>query len=105
MSQNHDLLFSGWDIHDTLYSRELLISSRQNGYKDLIASIDLSTYRRIPWENNVPFFLVSFLDPDTLEPLCVCPRGTLRKAMKIAEEKKWECMAGVEYEVSRLFIL
>ncbi|KAF7294740.1 Gln-synt-C domain-containing protein [Mycena indigotica] len=68
----------GWDIHDSVYSRELLISNKANGYRDILASIDLSTYRRIPWENNVPFFLVSFLDPDTKEPLIVDPRGLMR---------------------------
>ncbi|KAI0636715.1 glutamine synthetase/guanido kinase [Trametes polyzona] len=88
----------GWDIHDTVYSRELLISNRANGYRDLIASIDLSTYRRIPWENNVPFFLVSFLDPDTKEPICADPRGVLRKVVERAQTKGWSCVAGCEYE-------
>jgi glutamine synthetase len=92
-------MFSGWDLHDTVYSRELLISNKENGYRDLLATIDLSTYRRIPWENNVPFFLVSFLDPDTREPICACPRGTLRKVTSRAESHGWEAVAGVEYEV------
>lgn len=90
---------SGWDIHDTVYSKELLISNKQNGYRDLLATVDLSTYRRIPWENNVPFFLVSFLDPDTKEPIPPCPRGTLTKAMKVAESSGWKPLSGVEYEV------
>ncbi|KZT09641.1 glutamine synthetase/guanido kinase [Laetiporus sulphureus 93-53] len=88
----------GWDMHDTVYSRELLISNRANGYRDLLASIDLSTYRRIPWEHNVPFFLVSFLDPDTKEPICADPRGVLRKVVERADEKGWQCFAGCEYE-------
>ncbi|KAI0647320.1 glutamine synthetase/guanido kinase [Trametes meyenii] len=88
----------GWDIHDTVYSKELLISNRANGYRDLIASIDLSTYRRIPWENNVPFFLVSFLDPDTKEPICADPRGVLRRVVAKAQTKDWKCIAGCEYE-------
>src|ERR1700733_12951037 len=49
--------FSGWDIHDSVYSRELLISNRTNGYHDILATVDFSSYRRVPWENNVPFFL------------------------------------------------
>ncbi|RPD66415.1 glutamine synthetase/guanido kinase [Lentinus tigrinus ALCF2SS1-7] len=88
----------GWDMHDAVYSRELLISNRANGYRDLIASIDLATYRRIPWENNVPFFLVSFLDPDTKEPICADPRGVLRQVVTKARSKGWRCMAGCEYE-------
>ena len=90
---------SGWDIHDQLYSRELLISNKTNGYRDVIALIDLSTYRRIPWEDNVPFFLVSFLDPETKQPLCACPRNTLKRAIATASRQGWECFAGVEYEV------
>ncbi|TFK63231.1 glutamine synthetase/guanido kinase [Pluteus cervinus] len=88
----------GWDIHDTVYSRELLISNKANGYRDLIASIDLSTYRRIPWENNVPFFLVSFLDPDTKQPLSVDPRGILKLIAERANGRGRQCYAGVEYE-------
>ncbi|EED85272.1 predicted protein [Postia placenta Mad-698-R] len=88
----------GWDIHDTVYSRELLISNRANGYRDLLAIIDLSTYRRIPWEHNVPFFLVSFLDPDTKEPICADPRGVLKQVVERAGSKGWQCYAGCEYE-------
>ncbi|KAF8212060.1 hypothetical protein K438DRAFT_2010350 [Mycena galopus ATCC 62051] len=88
----------GWDIHDTVYSRELLISNKANGYRDIIASIDLSTYRRIPWEDNVPFFLVSFLDPDTKEPLVVDPRGIMKITTDRAAAVGRQCFAGVEYE-------
>ncbi|KAG7447992.1 glutamine synthetase/guanido kinase [Guyanagaster necrorhizus] len=89
----------GWDMHDTVYSRELLISNKANGYRDILARIDLSTYRRIPWEDNVPFFLVSFLDPDTKEPLVVDPRGILKITTERAASLGFECFAGVEYEV------
>lgn len=30
-------------MHDTVYSKELLISNKANGYHDLLAKIDLST--------------------------------------------------------------
>lgn len=94
-----NVLGSGWDMHDTVYPNELLISNRANGYRDLLAEIDLSTYRRIPWENNVPFFLLSFLDPETREPICADPRGALKKVTDRAVEKGWHCYAGCEYEV------
>ena len=89
---------SGWDIHDTVYPKELLVSNRANGYRDILARIDLATYRRLTWEANVPFFLVSFLDPDTQEPIPVCPRGSLAKTVSKAETFGWEPVAGVEYE-------
>ncbi|KAH8684582.1 glutamine synthetase-like protein [Tricladium varicosporioides] len=57
----------GWDMHDQTYFRELKISNAENGYHDIIAVPDVSSFRRIPWEDNVPFFLVSFFDPDTAE--------------------------------------
>ena len=90
---------SGWDLHDAVYSRELLIANTANGYRDLLATIDWSTFRRIPWEDNVPFFLVSFLDPETKAPVCVCPRGVLKRTTDLAEQRGWKCLAGVEFEV------
>ncbi|KAL7411214.1 hypothetical protein BDY24DRAFT_397080 [Mrakia frigida] len=89
----------GWDMHDVTYSKELLISNKANGYHDLLALIDLSTYRRLPYENNLPLFLVTFFDPDTKESISACPRGLLsRTADKARELGGWECMAGCEYE-------
>jgi len=90
---------SGWDIHDTVYSKELLISNKTNGYSDIIAVIDLSSFRRIPWEDHVPFFLVSFLDPNTKLPLSVDPRGVLQLATEKAEAAGYKCFSGIEYEV------
>ncbi|KIW57160.1 hypothetical protein PV05_05751 [Exophiala xenobiotica] len=88
----------GWDMHDLTYFRELKISNKENGYKDLVAKIDLASYRRIPWENNVPFFLVSFYDPDTNEPISACPRSLLRTAVKKLDRAGYGAMAGAEYE-------
>ncbi|KAL1693331.1 hypothetical protein GGG16DRAFT_49695 [Schizophyllum commune] len=88
----------GWDIHDQTYSRELLISNKDNGYRDIIATIDLTTFRRIPWEGNAPFFLVSFADPDTREPLFADPRSVLRKAVNKAKAAGRELFSGVEFE-------
>ena len=90
---------SGWDIHDTVYSKELLISNKANGYRDVTAVIDLSSFRRIPWENNVPFFLVFFLDPETNKPLSVDPRGVLQVVTERAVQAGYDCFSGVEYEV------
>ncbi|KAJ5887724.1 Type-1 glutamine synthetase 2 [Penicillium taxi] len=88
----------GWDQHDQTYFKELKISNKENGYRDLIAIPDLRSFRRIPWENNVPFFLISFLDPDTREPVCACPRGLLKNAAAKPEAAGYRAMAGAEYE-------
>ena len=62
----------GWDMHDRTYFKELSISNKENGYRDLLAIPDLQSFRRIPWEDNVPFFLVSFFDPETKAPISAC---------------------------------
>ncbi|KAJ9210798.1 hypothetical protein DTO166G4_7569 [Paecilomyces variotii] len=88
----------GWDMHDRTYFKELQISNKENGYRDLVAIPDLKSFRRIPWEDNVPFFLVSFFDPETREPICACPRGLLKTAMDKWENAGYKAMAGAEYE-------
>jgi hypothetical protein len=84
----------GWDMHDRTYFKELKISNAENGYHDLIAIPDLSSFRRIPWEDDVPFFLVSFFDPDSLEPISACPRGLLKMALEPLKAKGLGAMAG-----------
>ncbi|KAG0338152.1 hypothetical protein BG004_007340 [Podila humilis] len=88
----------GWDMHDKTYAEELSVSNAANGYGDIIAIPDLTTYRRIPWENNIPFFLLSFYDPSTREPLAVCPRGVLKTMTDKLATFGWEAMCGVEFE-------
>ncbi len=84
----------GWDMHDQTYFKELKISNKENGYRDLIAIPDLSTFRRIPWEKNVPFFLVSFHDPDTGNSISSCPRSLLGRAVEKLEMKGIGALAG-----------
>lgn len=86
----------GWDMHDQTYFRELAISNKENGYRDLIAIPDLSSFRRIPWENNVPFFLVSFINPDDNTSLSACPRSLLKRAVDKIAENGYGAMAGGE---------
>ncbi|KAJ6150916.1 hypothetical protein N7470_007510 [Penicillium chermesinum] len=88
----------GWDQHDQTYFRELSVSNKENGYRDLVAIPDLRSFRRIPWEDNVPFFLLSFFDPETRAPICACPRGLLKTAAAKAEAAGYRAMAGAEFE-------
>lgn len=90
----------GWDMHDQTYFRELKISNKENGYRDLIAVPDLSSFRRIPWENNVAFFLVSFYEPgtDLKKSVSACPRSLLRRTVAKLEKEGLGAMAGAEYE-------
>ena len=84
----------GWDMHDQTYFKELSISNKENGYRDLIAIPDLSSFRRIPWENNVPFFLISFHDPDSNDSLSACPRSLLKRTVDKLAESGYGAMAG-----------
>ena len=86
----------GWDMHDQAYFRELAISNKENGYRDILAVPDLQSFRRIPWEDDVPFFLLSFMDPDTREPLSACSRGLLHRQFQKLREKGVGSIAGGE---------
>ncbi|KAG0042980.1 hypothetical protein BGZ83_011960 [Gryganskiella cystojenkinii] len=88
----------GWDMHDKTYPDELSVSNAANGYRDIIAIPDLSTFRRIPWEDNIPFFLLSFYEPASREPLAVCPRGVLKRVTDDLASMGWEAMCGAEFE-------
>lgn len=84
----------GWDMHDRTYFKELSISNKENGYRDLLAIPDLASFRRIPWEDNVPFFLVSFFDPETREPISACPRNLLKTVVDKLAKSNYGAMAG-----------
>ncbi|GAA5998681.1 glutamine synthetase family protein [Rhodotorula paludigena] len=88
----------GWDMHDATYRTELSISNLGNGYRDILARIDLDSYRRTHSAPHLPFFLVTFLDPDTNEGLCACPRATLQRVCAELEKEGYEAFAGAEYE-------
>lgn len=55
--------------------------------------------RRIPYEGNIPLFLVTFLDPDTGKGLHACPRALLQKIIgQIDEELGAKPFSGAEFE-------
>ena len=86
----------GWDMHDQTYFKELKISNKENGYRDILAEVDLSSFRRIPWENNVPFFLCSFREPDEGKSLSACPRSLLERQCDKIAAKGLGALAGGE---------
>ena len=70
-----DVIF-GWDANDVAYDN-VSYTGWHTGYPDTPARIDLTTFRKIPWENNVPFFLGEMVDKKG-KPSPVCPRQLLR---------------------------
>ncbi|KAI8871163.1 glutamine synthetase/guanido kinase [Ramicandelaber brevisporus] len=89
----------GWDMHDLCYNHPTAIA--ESGYADFVAKPDISTMRRIPWEENkTPLFLLDFYDPASngQKRLSVCPRGLLKTVVEKFEERGIEAMCGLEYE-------
>lgn len=77
-----------------------MTSITTTAYPDSPSPLSSPAYsRRLPYENNLPLFLVTFFDPDTKESISACPRGLLTRTADLAREMGgWECMAGCEYE-------
>ncbi|KAJ3014940.1 hypothetical protein HKX48_004886, partial [Thoreauomyces humboldtii] len=85
----------GWDMLDKVYDASVHV---ERGYSDLIARLDTSTYRRIPWDNNTPHFLFDFMDPVSQKPYANCPRGLLKNAIRQCNELGFEPLCGMEFE-------
>ena len=45
----------GWDCNDACYDN-VRYTGWHTGYPDVQAQLDLRTYRKVPWDNDVPFF-------------------------------------------------
>lgn len=86
----------GWDSADVCYDN-VQYTGWHTGYPDANAKIDLGTYRRVPWDDNVPFFLADFEAPDGT-PLSICPRKLLRKVIEKARSMGFEPSYGMEFE-------
>ena len=70
-----DVIF-GWDANDEAYDNAE-ITGWHTGYPDAQLRLDISTYRTIPWEEGIPFFLGDFSQEPVLQS--VCPRTLLKK--------------------------
>ncbi|RKP24450.1 hypothetical protein SYNPS1DRAFT_17217 [Syncephalis pseudoplumigaleata] len=67
-------------------------------YGDILARVDLDSYRRIPWEKETAFFLVDFWSPTTKTPLPICPRNLLKRIVGEFHALGLEPMCGAEFE-------
>src|SRR5215470_9034802 len=50
-----DVVF-GWDSSDQAYDNARF-TGWHTGYPDSTALVDINSFRRVPWENQTPFFL------------------------------------------------
>jgi glutamine synthetase len=86
----------GWDCHDQCYDNTTL-TGWHKGFPDALARIDLGTYRMVPWDHDVPFFLGDFVRPDgSGHPLC--PRQALKRVLARADKLGVVPMCSLEFE-------
>ena len=89
-----DVVF-GWDAADIAYDNSLY-TGWHTGYPDAPVRIDLSTFRKIPWENDLPFFLGEWIQRgDEPSP---CPRGLLKKVLQDAVAAGFSPVLSQEFE-------
>jgi glutamine synthetase len=82
----------GWDMHDMLYQGGVDCSAEDGTYADFTAFPDLSSFRRLPWEDDIPFFLLTFFTEG--KPVAVCPRAMLKGLTDRLEQQNFNALAG-----------
>lgn len=90
-----DVVF-GWDANDVTYDN-VAYTGWHSGYPDARTRIDLTTFRKIPWENDVPFFLGEFLD-EKGKPSAVCPRQAFNRVIADAHKAGFQPVLAQEFE-------
>jgi len=86
----------GWDSSDVAYDNATY-TGWHTGYPDAQARIDLSTFRLVPWDDDVPFFLADFVD-EKEKPLGVCPRCLLKTVKAKSEKMGYRPFFSQEFE-------
>ena len=83
----------GWDSQDQLYDN-VKITGWHSGYRDAEMRLLPDTLRTIPFEDDMPLFLMEFAG----EWEGACPRGTLRRVLAKAADMGYRVNAAAEYE-------
>jgi glutamine synthetase len=97
-----DVVF-GWDAEDQAYDNGIF-TGWHTGYPDAMAVVDTGTFRRVPWEGGIPFFLADFRGGKDIETggaaavLPVCPRNLLKKVINQAAELGYSAFFSQEFE-------
>lgn len=90
-----DVVF-GWDANDVAYDNGKY-TGWHTGYPDTPTRLDLSTFRKIPWENDIPFFLGEIIDKEGSSAF-VCPRQLLKKVLGDAQQEGFMPFFAQEFE-------
>jgi len=83
----------GWDVHDTLYEG-VEVSGWHTGYRDAPVRLDLSTLRRIPFEEDTLLLIGGFAG----DYAPACPRTLLATVLERAASMGFAVDAAFEYE-------
>jgi glutamine synthetase len=83
----------GWDSNDQLYDN-VTFTGWHTAYPDAMARLLPETMRTIPYEGNLPLILGEFVG--TAE--AICPRGTLRRVLKRADDMGYSVKSAAEFE-------
>ena len=89
----------GWDCHDQCYDNTTY-TGWHKGFPDALARIDPGTHRKVPWDDNVDFFLGDFVirENGRDEPFPLDGRQVLKRVLKRAEKLGVVPMCGLEFE-------
>jgi glutamine synthetase len=90
-----DVVF-GWDSSDVCYDN-VQLTGWHTGYPDKLCRIDLSTLRNVPWQDNIPFFLADYSNPNG-DGLPACPRSLLKHITKQCEDMGYHAEFAQEFE-------
>ena len=90
-----DVVF-GWDANDAAYDNASY-TGWHTGYPDATAVVDLQTFREIPWEQDLPFFLADFSDAKG-NGLPICPRSLLKNITQQASDAGFSPYFAQEFE-------
>jgi glutamine synthetase len=90
-----DVIF-GWDMADAAYNN-VKFTGWHTGYPDAATRIDFNTFRKIPWEDGLPFFLGE-MSVDEKNAAAVCPRQLLKRILAEATELGFTPYAAQEFE-------
>jgi glutamine synthetase len=90
-----DVIF-GWDAADVAYDKGTF-TGWHTGYPDSPATLDINTFRKIPWENDIPFFLGELIEVDG-KPSPIDPRQLVKKVINEATKSGYTPFFSQEFE-------
>ena len=85
----------GWDNADNVYTNAET-TGWHTGFPDTRAQIDINTFRTVPWQENIPFFLADLTYGD--ETHVGCSRSLLKKVIAKSEQMGFKAVFSQEFE-------